>query len=66
MSQPLDALTALHQIASTSPPARTLPNGSIERCHHCHALIDHAREALRLAPWPAPYPSPLPESDLHG
>jgi hypothetical protein len=45
---------ALAEIASTSPVCRTLPDGREERCIHCRALIDTAREALGQQPWPAP------------
>lgn len=45
---------ALEEIASTSPVARPLANGEHERCLHCRALIDRAREALGQQPWPAP------------
>ena len=44
---------ALSQIASTSPVMRMKPNGIEERCLHCRALIDLAREALGHQPWPA-------------
>ena len=47
------AILALREIASTSPVCRHLPNGTEERCIHCRALIDRAREALGQQPWPA-------------
>lgn len=45
---------ALERIASTSPRAWRRHNcGPDERCLHCLALIDEARDALGWARWPA-------------
>ena len=51
--------TALERIASTSPRAWRRHNcGPDERCIHCRALIDEARDALGWARWPAPTGTP--------
>lgn len=46
---------ALERIASTSPREWSrVDGGRTERCVHCRALIDEARDALGWARWPAP------------
>lgn len=50
---------ALERIASTSPRAWRRPGcAEDERCIHCHALIDEARDAIGWARWPAPTGTP--------
>lgn len=50
---------ALERIASTSPRAWHRPGcAEDERCLHCRALIDEARDALGWARWPAGTGSP--------
>lgn len=59
MRTPTDPATALlhaalERIASTSPRAWHRPGcAEDERCLHCRALIDEARDALGWARWPA-------------